>query len=481
MALKKEVIGGVKWTAVASIFSAIIQLAQIAILSRYLNKSDFGLMALALFVIGISQIFVDMGISNAIIHKQRVNKFQLNTLFWLNIVFGVCIYGLISSFAPLIAKFYNTPSLKGVLRTIGVTFLIIPFGQIFGTLLRRDLKFQALSSRDILGKVVGFFVSVILAISHFGVYSLVYGNLASAVISTALLIISGFKAFRPQFIFSWRSLSKKGFFSFGLFQIGEQFVNYFNSQFDTVLIGKLLGMEALGIYNVAKTLAFRPYQMLNPIITKVAFPVFAKFQNDIAKLRASYLRMIESLTILNAPIYGCLIVFSEPIIKVFFGSEWLAAIPILQLLSVSALMNSIGNPVGSLQLARGRADLGFYWNLVLFTLMPLSMYIGSSQGIIGVAYSIAILKLILQVPAWYFFVRPLCNANFGEYFVSIGKPLVLASIASGLAFIPMIFKLSSSYQIVASFVVFISVYGLMLNITHHSVLKEYLLFVAKKK
>jgi O-antigen/teichoic acid export membrane protein len=465
----------------ASVLSAGIQLAQIAILSRFLNKSDFGIVALALFVIGISQIFVDMGISNAIIHKQRVNKFQLNTLFWLNIIIGICLYGLIVAFAPLIAKFYNAPPLADVLKSIGITFLIIPFGQLFETMLRRDLKFQSLSIRDILGKTVGFCVSVILAILHFGVYSLVYANLASAIISTTLLIVVGRKTFRPQFVFSWRSLSQKGFFSFGLFQVGEQLVNYFNAQFDTVLIGKLLGIEALGIYNVAKILAFRPYQILNPIITKIAFPVFAKIQNDIIKLKVSYLRVLEILTLLNAPVYSCLIIFSEPLIKFFFGNEWIAAAPVLQLLSISALLNSVGNPIGSLQLARGRADLGFYWNLALFALMPLSVYFGSFGGIIGVACNIAIMKLILQIPAWYFFVKPLCDAKFGEYFTSIGKPLALTSVASILALIPVISKLSSIYQIVFSLVIFISTYGLMINVAHRSVLKEYFPFLTKRK
>jgi O-antigen/teichoic acid export membrane protein len=458
MSLKKQAVGGVKWTAIAAIFSAVLQLVQIAVLARYLDKKDFGLMALALFVIEISQIFIDMGISNAIIHKQHVNKFQLSTLYWLNIFIGIAIYLLILLCAPFVAAFYKTPELIPVLHAIAITFLIIPFGQLYETLLRRDLKFQALSTRDIIGKVIGFIVAVTLAVKHFGVFALVYANIITALVSTILLITNGLKIFKPKFIFSRRSLNQKGFFSFGLFQIGEQIVNYFNSQFDTLLIGKLLGMEALGVYNLAKTLASRPYKIINPIITKVAFPVFAKLQNDIDKLKQSYLKVIQFLAITNAPIYALLIILAKPITIVFFGKHWIDAAPILQLLSISALSNSINNPVGSLQLARGRADLGFYWNLGLFITMPLAMYLGSHWGIMGIVWSLVISKIILQIPTWYYFIKPLCNVGFTEYFQSFGRPIILSFIAGIISFLLVNFFNGNILQISIGLSVFVPCY-----------------------
>src|SRR5690606_37488388 len=106
-------------------------------------------MALALFVIGISRIFIDMGISNVLIHKQQVNKFQLGSLFWANILLGIIIYGVIVLSSPLIAHFYDSPNLRGVINWIGITFLIIPWGQQFDALLRRDMRFKSLAIRDI--------------------------------------------------------------------------------------------------------------------------------------------------------------------------------------------------------------------------------------------------------------------------------------------------------------------------------------------
>lgn len=409
-----------------------MQLAQIVVLTRFLDKEDFGLMAMALFVIGISGIFIDMGISNVIIHKQKVNKYQLSTLFWLNILMGLGIYLMVILFSPLIAQFYTTPDLKGVIDLTAVSFLILPWGQQFEALLRRDLKFKALSIRDISSKGIGLVVAVFLAYRGFGVYSLVYANLITVFISVALLVILGFRDYRPKLLFSYSSLKSKGFFSFGFYQMGEKLLNYFNANFDTILIGKILGMEALGLYNIAKVVAMKPYQILNPIITKVAFPIFAKVQNEVPRLKRAYLNVILALTSANAPIYILIIILAKPLVQIVFGPEWIEAAPILQLLVVVSLCNSIGNPVGSLQLARGRADWGFYWNLGMFVFMPLTIWAGSFYGLLGVAYAVAIFKIIITLlPSWYFFIRPLCHAKFGEYLFSFTNPTALA-LAAGL-------------------------------------------------
>lgn len=433
--LKKQAVGGVKWTSISAILSSGLQLIQVAVLARFLDKDDFGLMALALFVLGIAHIFMDMGISNVLIHKQRVNKFQLSTLFWTNILLGVLIYGLVVLSSPLIASLYEAPALEGVIDWIAVTFLILPWGQQFDALLRRDLRFKALAVRDVLSKVIALVVAVVLALKGFDVYALVYASLAGSLAATLLLFVLGMKEYRPHFIFSYRSLKNKGFLSFGMFQMGEKFVNYFNSNFDTLLIGKLVGMEALGVYNIAKMLAVKPYQVLNPILTKVAFPVFSKVQNEIDKLRSAYLKVLTILSSVNAPIYVAMIVLAEPLVTIAFGPEWRSVVPILQLLAVSYVCNSIINPVGALQLAKGRADLGFYWNLGLFVFIPACIWWGAHYGLMGVAWSLVLLKVgITLFPVWYFFIRPLCQVSLKKYIGSFSPPVFMALAAGVLPF-----------------------------------------------
>lgn len=459
MSLKKSAISGVKWTTVSAAVASIIQLLQIAVLARFLNKDDFGLMAMALFVIGISQIFIDMGISNAIIHKQEVNKKQLSTLYWLNIILGIIIFLFVIAISPLVARIYETPELKPVIMWTAVSFLILPWGQQFDTLQRRDMRFRSLALRDVFAKIAGFIISIALAYLGYGVYALVFANIASAVVSVILLTSIGIKRYRPQFVFSLSSLKEQGFYSFGLYQMGEKIINYFNSNFDTILIGKTLGMETLGLYNIAKQLVMKPYQIINPIITKVAFPAFAKIQKDTLRLKNSYLKVLRLLSSINSPLYIMIILLAQPIILLFFGKDWIDATLILKLLAIGTIFISIGNPVGTLQLAKGRADWGFYWNLALFFIMPITIWAGSFYGIIGVAWSLAIYRTVITyIFTWRFFIYPLTKATYLEYIWAFTKPIFLSAISIIIPY--TVLKIISSTNIFIELGLGVVLYGI---------------------
>lgn len=481
MGLKQQAIHSVKWTTLSTVIGSLMQLAQIVVLTHFLDKKDFGLMAMALFVIGISRIFIDMGISNALIYKQHINKYQLSTLFWLNIFIGGILFLIIIAISPFVAHFYETPALKGVIDWVAVSFLIIPWGQQFEALLRKNLRFKILAIQDISGKTVGLIVAIVLALLGYGVYALVFASLATSAVFVLVQSFVGFRDYCPKFIFSYRSLKKKGFFSFGLYQMGERLVNYFNSNFDTLLIGKLLGMEALGLYNIAKILAMKPYQILNPIITKVAFPVFSKLQEDTTKLKRAYLKCIQLLTSSNAPIYIFMILFAHPLIHIIFGPEWQAAAPILQLLSIGSLCNSIGNPVGSLQLAKGRADMGFYWNLALFIFIPTTIWLGSFEGLIGVALYLAVFKIFITLfPSWYFFIRPLSKATLYEYFTSYARPTAIALFAGLLPLFAVLYISNNYVQVIAGGLTYIVLYLFLSFLLNKVMVQEIISFLPSK-
>ena len=432
MSIKQQALNGIKWTSISSIIIAIIQLIQLAILAHYLAPSDFGLMAIVAVIIGFSALFLDLGISASIIHRQDITHVQLSSLYWLNIASGIVLFVIIYSLAPVLANFYNEIELIPIIRLLAINFIISSLGSQYGLLLQKALKFNIMAKIGIVSVMVGFAVAVSLAMNGYGVYALVYASLVSAAVSTSINIFIGIKEHRPSFVFQFREITPM--ISFGMFQMGERSINYFNSQFDVILIGKLLGVEALGIYTVAKNLAMRPAQIINPIITKVTFPIMAKVQNDTIRLKNIYLKTINYLSSVNFPIYVLLAILAEPIILTLFGTKWSDSIVILQILSIYGALRSTGNPIGSLQLAKGRADLGFYWNLGLFFFIPLTIYVGSHWGLNGIAYALLGLMIVLLVPSWYFMVKPLCGVGFKEYFWQILKPLIIVCIGGIFAY-----------------------------------------------
>lgn len=424
MSLKQKTITGLKWTTYSTIIVTLLQLAQISILARFLDPSAFGLMALVMVVIGFSQAFLDMGISNAIIHKQEISHEQLSTLYWVNVLAGIVLFTIVCAVAPLVASFYHEPELTLLTILVGVTFLIQPFGQQFMVLWQKEMRFAEMAKIDIINKFVSLAVSVWFAYDGYGVYALVYGTIAGVVIQTSQFMVLGLREHKPSFVF--RVAEIKEFMSFGAYQIGERTINYFNSQIDTLLIGKLLGAEALGIYSIAKQLIMRPAQIFNPIITKVTFPMMAKIQDDTERLKNIYLKTIHYLSSVNFPIYALMIVLAPELVMVLFGDKWMDAVPIVQILSIYGALRSTGNPIGSLLLAKGKAKLGFYWNLGLFFYVPFGVYISSLWGLISVSWGLVFIMASLMIPNWYFLVRPLCGAGFVEYHKEIAIPAIIA-------------------------------------------------------
>lgn len=436
MDIKQSVINGIKWTSISSITIAIFQVIQISILARYLSSEDFGLMAIVMVIIGFSTIFSDFGISNAIIHHQDNTSLQLSSLYWLNLLIGIFLFLIISLISPLISSFYEEPKLIELLVIFSSSFIIQSLGNQFKILLQKELNFNLIAKIEIISASVGLVISILLAIYGFGVYTLVFASLATMTVNSLFFIYNGIKINKPKLEFSFFAI--KLYLSFGLYQTGQATLNYFNSQFDVLIIGKLLGTEALGVYSIVKQLAMRPAQIINPIVTRVTFPILAKLQNDLLSLKNVYLKTIYYISLVNFPIYLIIVILSEPIVILIFGNEWKEAIPILRILSIYFMFRSIGNPMGSLIMATGKVHLEFWWNLVMFSFFPIAIYIGSYWNVEGVAYCLLLLIILTLIPMWYFIIYKICKASLYEFFLPIIKVFMyslLVTIISSIAFI----------------------------------------------
>jgi len=425
--LKQKAISGLKWTSLSSIVITVLQVLQISILARYLSPADFGLMAIVMVVIGFSRIFSDMGISNAIIHHQNTSHEQLSSLYWLNIASGIILFIIISGLSPFIASFYDRPELSQILVLLASSFIILAIGNQYRILFQKDLQFNFMAKVEISAAFVAFIVAVVLAVQGFGVYALVYASLANAITSSGLYFFLGLQKHKPSFMYRHSEIKK--YIGFGMFQMGDSTLNYFNSQFDVILIGKLLGVEALGIYSIVKQLVMRPAQIINPIINRVTFPIMSKMQNDTIALKNIYLKTINSLSSVNFPIYIAITILAEPIILIMFGDKFISGVTVLQILSIYAMVRSTANPIGSLVMAKGEVQLAFYWNLSLFIFIPITIYLGTFSGIEGVSYALLFLQIMLIIPGWYFMVKRLCKAKFIEYFRQIFIPLGITILA----------------------------------------------------
>jgi O-antigen/teichoic acid export membrane protein len=434
MTLKQKAVSGVKWSGISMGAVTVLQFVTLAVLARLLSPVDFGLMGMIMVVIGFAQAFADMGISNAIIHRQDATKDQLSSLYWLTIFSGIIVFCVVCASTPLIVGFYRESRLPNLLYLTALIFLITPFGHQFQILLQKDLKFDSLAKIEIAIAVINFTVATGSAFSGLGVYSLIWGQLAATTTKVALLCGVGWRRWPLSFHFKKRDI--KGYLSFGLYQMGERSINYLNSNLDFLLIGSMLGASALGYYTLAYNLIIKSTSMINPVITKVAFPVFSHIQNETEKLRWGYLKVLQLLSTVNFPIMVGLTGIAPVVVPVIFGEKWLPSIILIQILAVVGLLRSTGNPVGALLLAKGRADLGFKWNLGLLVTQIPGLYLGAKLGgMVGVAIAFLILMVVYSIFNYLILIRTILGPCLREYIRTMWPALWMSVVMAVTVFI----------------------------------------------
>lgn len=418
--MKSEVIKGMKWTTLGTVVLAVVALLKVSILARYLDKTDFGLMALVTLVMGFMNLFNDMGLTSAILHKQEISKKEYASLYWFNMMVSLAMYLMLWLITPLIASFYNEPQLNQLIPLLGLNLILSGVGRMFKTIENKHLLFKQVTVVDIVAASISLILAVILAVNGYGVYALVYSALAQYVISNFLLLFLGLKKY--GLLWYCRFNHTRPFLKIGMYQVGGQTINYFNRDLDILIIGKFFSAEVLGGYSLAKQLVMRPMQILNPILTKVGAPTLAKFQNSMEALRANYLKLINAVSTINFLIYALLLALAPLAIQILYGSGFEEIVSLVRILCLYMFIRAVSSPVGSLVTATGKTNLEFYWNLLTLLVTPVFIYAGSYYGVNGAAWGITLSMAVLFIPAWRLLVHRMTGAGLKEYLKAVAIP-----------------------------------------------------------
>lgn len=450
MSLKKQALTGVKWTTVSMAIVTILQFAQLSIMARLLEPEDFGLMAIMMVVIGFSQAFQDMGISNAIIQRQNITHNQLSSLYWLNIVSGIVLTLIVLAISPLVASFYDEPRITGLMAVLSSVFVLVALGNQYRVLCQKELNFRAMEGINIIASAAALATAIFFAVHDYGVLALVYAMLAQAGIASALFLWVGLRHYhKPSFIYKHSEL--KGFYGFGLYQMGEKSINYISANADKMLIGKLVGINAVGFYNLAWQLVIFPLSKINPIVNKVAFPVYSKVQNDPAALDKYYSFNVKILALVTMPLLAFLMFFSHEVVYIVFGQGWEHTADLLPALGLIGILKALGNPGGAIILAMGRADVGFWWNIIwagaIFAALTIGLSLSPSTH--TAVYILVGMSLSLGM-VWHVLIAKIAKVNYLPLVKHFFKTFVVVMLIGWLgSYIPDLTNTTNAFARVA--------------------------------
>jgi O-antigen/teichoic acid export membrane protein len=406
---RQRTINGITWSVVSRLGRMALMFVISVILARLLSPREFGLVAMITVITSFAAIFAELGFSAALVQKQDIQQEQLSSVFWLNVGAGLLLTLVFAAGAPLISRFYREPMLTPLTIFISTSFLISSLNIVQNTLLTKALDFRTLSIVELSAVLVAGIISIAMALAGFGAWSLAAQSvLISAVTAVLLWILSDW---RPSLLFRWTAVKALLGFSMSLF--GTKVLNYWVRNIDYLLIGRFLGSDPLGVYSRAYDVMLFPLASVSRVLSRVMFPSMSIIQENKPRVANLYLRMTRTIALITFPMMLGLFVTVEPFVLVVFGPQWIGMIPVLRILSLVGMTQSIGTLNGNLYLSQGRADLQLKVGLVLKTNAILGIVIGLQWGIVGVAVGYAIASFINSYPSFYFAGR-LVHLTFRE-------------------------------------------------------------------
>ena len=396
MELKKQVLTGVKWIAIANIFRQILSLVSIVIFAKLLSVEDFGIFSILMIFNSFLIIFGDMGTTAAIVHTQKPSKLLLSSVFYFNLMTGLLLSSLLILSSTAISLFFEIPKLEPLLKLISLNFIIMSFMLVQKALLEKSMDFKSISTAESLSVLIGLILGLVSAYYGMGVYSLITQTLSTSIIATVMLWY--YSKWKPEWSFSLDEIKKIWKYTANLSAF--EIINHFSTQADSFLIGKYLSASALGIYSIAYKIMLYPLQNISRVLMRVLFPAFSKLQNNDAKFREVYKHAIFYISLIAFPIMVGLMSTAEVLVDILFGDKWEGLALLLMILAPSGMIRSIYTTTGAIYKAKGNTDLQLKIGIVFTIITIIGFIIGLSYGVNGVATSYLITNILISYPVF---------------------------------------------------------------------------------
>lgn len=358
--LKQKAASGMVWTLLQKYSTMFIQFLSGIILARLLTPHDYGCIGMLAIFMVLAEAFVDGGFGAALIQKKRPTQKDYSTIFWWNLCMAFLMYAILFVCAPAIAKFYDIPLLRDVLRVQGLVLFIYAFNIVQRNQLMKNLNFKVLSIVTIITALISLGVTIFMAYNGFGVWALVAQGLISSAIPAIVFWV--FIKWRPIFAFSKKSF--KDLFSFGGYMFLTHLVNSFGQQIQGLLIGKTYNPTTMGYYSKAHGTEKLASNSISSVMTQVTYPLYAEAQDNPQMLISMVKRLTMTLSYITMPLMFILILLGKPIFILLYSDRWLASVPFFQVLCIAGLANCLMAVNTQTIAAIGKSRIMFRWTLV---------------------------------------------------------------------------------------------------------------------
>jgi O-antigen/teichoic acid export membrane protein len=386
--LDSRILRGSAWVGVSYGGRNLVTLLTTLALVRLLDPRAFGLVALAWTVLVITDQVQNAGAAAALVYRRHDVARAAGSAFLFVVCSSLVLFGVAQVISPFVADLFRTPELTNVLRAMAFLLVTTSVGTVPLALLERNIDFRSRSVCELTGALGQAAVALTLAVSGFGVWSIVFGQIAGSAIQSGLAWAVAPLHPDPRQA-SWRLIRE--LMGYGRYVSATNVVNIANNTADNVVIGRVLGATALGFYAVAFRLADFPNTVIAHIVGRVMFPVYSLLQDELARFRRAFIQNLQRIAVLALPVSVTILVCAEPIVLGLFGQKWAAAIGPLRILALYGLVKSFTAPGGEVFKGAGRPELGLAVGVLQIALVvPALVVLVRGHGIEGGALAMLI-------------------------------------------------------------------------------------------
>lgn len=369
-----------------TIATGVLGIVYFAVMSRLLSKTDFGYFAALTGVMTVISSIADAGLGAAIIQKKDADKNFISTAFTMSFILGVNCFLIVFLGAPLLARLVADDYLTAPIRVMSVTLLFNSFTSVANAQLYRKLQFKRIGTISFVSNIFNTALSVALAIKGFGLYAMIAYVVFGPLLTMALLYTTSAKVPRLHIQKDY----VKGIFSFGGWLTLSVICNKVATYIDRLFLPKMTSVETLGAYTRPASFTSNLTGALTDIMDKVLFPMLSDIQDNRQAAINVFYRAVELLNAFSA-VFGCVLFFNaDLIIRIFFGTEWLELVPVMQVVSITSVFFIDTQLVDCFFRSLNFVKTGFFIRLFAMFWILFCLYWGAKFGVMGIAVSLAV-------------------------------------------------------------------------------------------
>lgn len=424
---QKSFLSNFIWRFLERSGAQIVTFVVSVVLARILDPEVYGTIALVTVIITLLQVFVDSGLGVSLIQKKDTDETDFSTVFYFNIVMCTVLYLLLFFTAPLIALFYEEPTLTPVIRVLGITLIVSGLKNVQQAYVSKNMLFKKFFYATIGGTIASAVVGIVMAIKGFGVWALVGQHLFNLIVGTFILWIT--VRWRPKLLFSFERL--KGLFSFGWKILTSALIDTLYKDLRQLIIGKKYSSEDLAYYNKGQQLPSLIVTNINSSIDSVLLPTLAKQQTNKETVKAMTRRAIKTSSFILWPCLVGLGVCAEPLIRLLLTEKWMFCVPYLRIFCFTYAFYPIHTANLNAIKAMGKSDIFLKLEIVKKSIGMALLLSTMWFGVMAMAYSL-LFSAIISSFINAFPNRKLLNYNYFEQIKDI-SPSIILSAAMGVA------------------------------------------------